>query len=158
VNSEQDVKNLIDKDSAHSQEQLAAISEQLHELIENREQLEQRILDADARLHKQEKLTALQRKTMTEEREVYRKQMASYECSIFVFQQQQEATRIRQSTINFIKDSPNLIMFYRTIENRLEALFHSILAAQGGYVKRGNSTKQSNMRPTSIPFGKSGSD
>lgn len=160
VNSEQDVKNLIDQDLANSKEQLAKINEQLEELLENRNSLEARIEDVDERLFKQEKLTASQRQTMFEERETEKKRLAAYDCSMFIFQRQQEAMLMRQNTINFIKNNPNLIMFYRTVENRLEALFHSILAAQGGYVKKEATFKNSrrakmvNALPTNIPVGK----
>ena len=161
VNSDQDAIHLIEQDSARSTEQLAQINEQLEQLIESRKALEKRIEDVDSRLSKQAKpVSASQRKTMAEEREVCKKQLASFECSIFVFERQQEATTKRKNTINFIKDSPNLIMFYGTIENRLQALFHSILVEQGGHDRRAHRSKSvtagklSSVLPTSIPMGK----
>jgi hypothetical protein len=39
-------------------------------------------------------------------------------------------------------------MFYQTIENRLQALFHSALAAQGGYLKTETITKYG--KPTTV--------
>ncbi|CAF2738176.1 unnamed protein product [Rotaria sp. Silwood2] len=158
VTSEQDVKKLINQDEANTKERLTKINEQLQQLLESRNSLEARIQDTDERLFKQQRLTALQRKELTKEKEVYAQQLATYECSIFLFQRQQEATLIRQKTINFIKANTNLIMFYRIIENQLDALFLSALAAQGGYLKTETTMKSSvtgtivNMLQTKIPI------
>ncbi|CAF2506662.1 unnamed protein product [Rotaria sp. Silwood2] len=158
VTSEQDVKKLINQDETNTKERLTKINEQLQQLLESKNSLEARIQDTDERLFKQQRLTALQRKELTKEKEVYAQQLATYECSIFLFQRQQEATLIRQKTINFIKANTNLIMFYRIIENQLDALFLSALAAQGGYLKTETTMKSSvtgtivNMLPTKIPI------
>jgi hypothetical protein len=149
VSSEHDMKKLIEQDEMNTREQLTKISEQLEQLLESKSRSEARILEIDKRLFEQENTsTALQRKEFTKEKEIHKQQLAAYECSIFLFQRQQEATLIRQNTINFIKAEPNLIMFYRTIENRLEALFHSVLAAQGGYLKPKATAKSS--KPTTV--------
>lgn len=148
VSSEQDVKKLIEKDEANTKEQLTKISEQLEQLLNSKNSLQARILDTDERLFKQQNLTALQRKEFAKEKEIHKQQLATYECSIFLFQRQEEAILIRQNTINFIKANTNLMLFYRTIENRLEALFHSALAAQGGYLKTEATSKFS--KPTTL--------
>ncbi|CAF1023290.1 unnamed protein product [Rotaria sp. Silwood1] len=158
VTSEQDVKKLIDQDEATTKERLTKIDQQLTQLHESRDSLQARIQDADERLFKQQRLTAIQRKEFAKEKETYAQQLATYECSIFLFQRQQEAILIRRKTINFIKSNNNLIIFYRTIENHLEALFHSALAAQGGYLKTEVTTKSGitgtivNMLSMKIPI------
>ena len=43
--------------------------------------------------------------------------------------------------MQFIKDKSYLYLFYRTIEIRLNALFHSVLAAQGGYLQASKGMK-----------------
>jgi hypothetical protein len=158
VTNEQDVKNLIEQDEMNTREQLTKISEQLEQLLESRDSLQARIQDADERLFQQQNLTALQRREFAKEKEIRKQQLAAYECSIFLFQRQQEATLIRQKTVDFIKGNTNLIMFYRTIENRLEALFHSVLAAQGGYLKTEITTKfgQPTKLLNQIPISKYG--
>lgn len=158
VISEGDVKKLIHQDEANTKQQLAKISEQLEQFQADKDALQARILDTDERLFKQQQLTALQKKELAKEKELFEKQLATYECSILLFQRQQEATLIRQKTINFIKTNTNLIMFYRIIENHLQALFHSALAAQGGYVKTettihsGFTGKINNMLSMKIPI------
>ena len=160
VASEQDVKRLIEREDMSTKEQMIKISEQLEQLLESKDSLQARMQDTDERLFKQQNLTAIQRKAFAKEKEAHKQQLAIYECSLFLFQRQQEATLIRQKTIDFIKGNTNLIMFYRTIENRLEALFHSVLAAQGGYLKReatakfGKTSQVSSLWPTKIPIRK----
>ncbi|CAF3366171.1 unnamed protein product [Rotaria sp. Silwood1] len=144
--------------ASKSNERLTKIDQQLTQLHESRDSLQARIQDADERLFKQQRLTAIQRKEFAKEKETYAQQLATYECSIFLFQRQQEAILIRRKTINFIKSNNNLIIFYRTIENHLEALFHSALAAQGGYLKTEVTTKSGitgtivNMLSMKIPI------
>lgn len=158
--TEQDVQKLVQKDEHNTKEQLSKIQEQLEELLENRDTLQARVADTDERLFKEQKLTALQRKEFIKEKELHGQQLATYECSIFLFQRQQEIILNRQKAIDFLKSNMNLIMFYRTIENRLEALFHSCLAAQGGYLKIeattkfGKGEKLVSMVPKNIPISK----
>lgn len=160
VKTLQDVKTLIDRDESNTKEQLAKIREELDELMKSKEALQARLLDTDERLFKEQKLTALQRKEFIKEKEIHAQQLATYECSIFLFQRQQEAILDRQKAVEFFKSNTNLIMFYRTVENRLEALFHSCLAAQGGYVKVelsttfGTAAKAVKMIPDKVPISK----
>lgn len=135
VRNTKDVEKLVQQDQKDTNEQINKIHEKLEELLESRDDLQARVLDTDQRLFKEQKLTALQRKEFMKEKELHEQQLATYECSIFLFQRQQEAIANRQKALEFLKKNSNLILFYRTIENRLEALFHSYLAAQGGYVK-----------------------
>lgn len=152
VNNEHDVKKLIEQDSINTQQQLAKINEQLEQLFENKESTQSRIEDTDERLFKLQDLTAKQRKQFIQDREADKKRLATYESSILLVQRQQEATLIKQNTMNFIKGNTNLSMFYKTIESRLDTLFISIAAAQGGYVKR--ETTAVNSMAANIPFGK----
>ncbi|UJR18190.1 hypothetical protein I4U23_005091 [Adineta vaga] len=135
VKNEKDVKKLIQKDEFDTKEQLSKIQEKLEELLDSRDKLQARVLDTDDRLFTEQKITALQRREFIKVKELHEQQVATYECSIFLFQRQQEAILNRQKALEFLKSNTNSILFYRTIENRLEALFHSCLAAQGGYVK-----------------------
>lgn len=141
VANEHDVQKLIEQDQANTTEQLTKINDQLEQLMESKNSLQTRMQDNEELLFEQKTITALQRKEIIKEKELHKQQLAAYECSIFLFQRQQEATLIRQNTINFIKANANLILFYRTVENRLQALFHSALAAQGGYLKTETTSK-----------------
>jgi DNA gyrase/topoisomerase IV subunit A len=152
VTNEQDVTRLIEQDSANTKQQSAEINKRIEELSDSNDSLQARIEDIDERLFNIQDLTAKQRKEFIQERESHKKQLAAYECSMLLLQRQQEAVLIRQNTMNFIKGNTNLAMFYRTVENRLNALFISILAAQGGYVKR--EATAANMTSTTIPFSK----
>ena len=157
VVNEHDVQKLVEQDQANTKEQLTKINEQLEQLMESKNSLQVRMQDNEQLLFEQKDITALQRKEIIKEKELHKQQLAAYECSIFLFQRQQEATLIRQNTINFIKGNANLIMFYRTIENRLQALFHSALAAQGGYLKTETTNKyaKSTTVLNQIPISKS---
>ncbi|CAF0934026.1 unnamed protein product [Adineta ricciae] len=141
VTNEQDVVKIVQQDETNTKEQLIKINGQLENLEESKISLQSRIQEADERLFKQQDLTAIQRKELFRAIEALKQQMTIYECSIFLFQRQQEATIARQKTINFIKGNSNLMMFYRTIESLLEAVFHGVLARQGGYLKEEASMK-----------------
>lgn len=131
----EELEKLVQQDQKDTNEQLNKIHEKLEELLQSRDDLQARVLDTDQQLFKEQKLTALQRKEFMKEKELHEQQLATCECSIFLFQRQQEAITNRRKALEFLQRNSNLILFYRTIENKLEALFHSYLAAQGGYVK-----------------------
>ncbi|CAF3340054.1 unnamed protein product [Rotaria socialis] len=159
IGNEQDVKTLITKDSESTSEHLAKINSQLKQSMDHQKSLTASIQDKNEKLSKEHDLSPLKLKQLFEEREMQKKQLATYECSILLYQRQLESKLSRQNTINFIKNNSNMYLFYRTIENRLEALFHSVLAAQGGYLqttqtsKYGTAASVVNMVPTSIfPF------
>lgn len=159
VKTAQDVTQLIEKDQSETQEQLGKIQEKLEEILDGKNELEARLLDTDERLRQEQKLTALQRKEFMKEKQLHEQQLATYECSLFLFQRQQEAILNRQKAIDFLKRNMNLMLFYRIIENRLEALFHSCLAAQGGYVKVESATNVGKLGKAvnitaEIPIGK----
>lgn len=158
VKDDKDIKKLVEKDQDSSQEQLALIQQQLESLMQERESAESRIEEMEERLLRQEDLTALQRKELMKNKEIHQQQITTYECSIELFQRQHEATANRQKLMEFFKKSANLIMFYRTIENRLQALFHSALAAQGGYVHKediASVNKAINIVKNNVPISKS---
>jgi hypothetical protein len=153
VENTQDATRLSNKDMQHIDQKLVNIVGQLNDLSKERDLLVARIDENEQQLYKQEKLTAIQKKNMFDLREENKKQLAAYDCSIFLCQREQESVSNRRNTIDFIKGNSNMFIFYRTIENRLEALFHSVLAAQGGYLKTAMKGKYSTPTPTDIiPF------
>ncbi|CAF1482552.1 unnamed protein product, partial [Rotaria magnacalcarata] len=159
IGNEQDVNILITKDSESTSQHLAKINSQLEQSMDHQKRLAASIQDKNEKLSKEHDLSPLNLKQLFEDREIQKKQLATYECSIFLYQRQLESKLSRQNTINFIKNNSNMYLFYRTIENRLEALFHSVLAAQGGYLQTTQTSKYAtaasvvNMVPTSIfPF------
>ncbi|CAF2121207.1 unnamed protein product [Rotaria magnacalcarata] len=159
IGNEQDVNILITKDSESTSQHLAKINSQLEQSMDHQKRLAASIQDKNEKLSKEHDLSPLKLKQLFEDREIQKKQLATYECSIFLYQRQLESKLSRQNTINFIKNNSNMYLFYRTIENRLEALFHSVLAAQGGYLQTTQTSKYAtaasvvNMVPTSIfPF------
>ncbi|CAF1347149.1 unnamed protein product [Adineta ricciae] len=139
VNSEQDLKKLIEKDSAHTNKRIAELHKKLEEVLESKDSLEASIEDLEQRVHTQEKstnITAIQRKEYMVEREALNKKLSEYDSSILLLKRREEALLMRRNTINFIKNNSNLALFHQTIENRLDALFTSVFAAEGGYAKR----------------------
>ena len=141
VSNEHDATKLCNQDLAEVSQQLDRITDELQKLTGTKDELLGRMREAEENLAKNSDLSALQRKALFDEKEANKRQLAVYECSMFLFQRQQEATLNRQNTLKFMKNDPNLFLFYRTIENRLQALFHSVLAAQGGQLTREMSTK-----------------
>ena len=141
VTNEQEMKKFVEQDQINIREELAKVNEELEKVTTSKNSVQNRLLEMDRRLHEQEDLTALQKKAFAKEKETLKQQLASHESTLVLVRRQQEATVNRQATINFIKRNFNLIMFYQTIENRLQALFHGVLAAQGGYLQ----TKPSEM-------------
>ncbi|CAF1073909.1 unnamed protein product [Adineta ricciae] len=140
VKNEQDAKEVYQQDSVNMDEKLNKIKIKIHELIEARKETTLRIQERDEQLSKQKDLSALERKTLFEEKEEFEQQLIVYECSISLYQREEEAISNRQKNLEFIQNDTNLYLFYRTIENRLESLFHSVLAAQSGEIQTKNST------------------
>lgn len=132
VESKHDTEKFYQQDSADMEKKLGQIKGGLQKLEKTRTETIDHIHERDERISKQKDLSALQRKELFEEKEEYEKQLAVYECSISLYQREQEAIFNRQRILKFIKDDTNLYLFYGTIENRLQSLFHSVLAAQSG--------------------------
>lgn len=130
-----DVKKLIQKEITDSDKKLATIEDKLNQLQKYNETLMENIRETDERLSSAQGLAAIERKKIFDEQELHKKQLAVYESSMQLFLREQESLLNRCKTIKFIKKNTNLFLFYRTVENRLQALFQSVLAAQGGYLQ-----------------------
>ena len=150
VKNEQDVKEVYQKDSTNMNERLEKIREKLQQLEETRRETMLRIQERNDQLSKQKDLSALQQKALFEEKEEYDKQLIVYECSISLYQREEEAILNRQKKLQFIHNDINLYLFYRTIENRLESLFHNVLAAQSGESQITIQTKNSTTTTGSV--------
>ncbi|CAF2768684.1 unnamed protein product [Rotaria sp. Silwood2] len=135
VNTNEDIRKLIDRDVADSNEKLAKIEDRLNHLQQYNEMLMKTIRETDERLSTAQGLTAIERKKIFDEQELNKKQQAVYEASTILFRREQEILMNRRNIISFIRQNSNLFLFYRTVENRLQALFQSVLAAQGGYLQ-----------------------
>jgi hypothetical protein len=72
----------------------------------------------------------LQRKDLFNQQEQHRKQLTVYECTAVLIERQQEASQNRQNTANYIRENTNIYIFFRTVENLLQALFHGALTAR----------------------------
>ncbi|CAF2521298.1 unnamed protein product [Rotaria sp. Silwood2] len=140
ANTTESIRTLIKKDESDLNKKMNEVENRLNELEMYNKTLEDNIRETDKRLSSAQGLPATERKKIFEERELHKKQLAVYESSILVFRREQETLSNRTKTIQYIKQNPNLFLFYRTIENRLQALFTSVLAAQGGYLKTQRNT------------------
>lgn len=160
VKTEQDVTKLIEKDQNETEKKLESIQAKLQEDEDSRDATQARILDAEKQLREQKNLSAIRHKEFLDQKKRDQQQLATYECAIFLFQRQQEAILNRRKAIEFFKCNMNLFIFYRVVEHRLEALFQSSLAAQGGYVKIESTTKfgksgtAASLIPTKMPISK----
>ena len=113
-------------------QKLGQIKDKLQQLEETRKQAIVYSQECNERLSKETILSARQRKALFEEKEDCQRHLAVYECSISLYQREERAILNRQKTLKFIHDDTNLYLFYRTVENRLQSLFHSVLATQSG--------------------------
>ena len=156
INSDRDAKVLSDQDVAGIAEKLGNINNQLSELHQEKESLQKNMQENSDKLKAQEKISASQRQDLFKQQEEHKKQLAVYECSIFLYELQQEATITRQNTVNFIRANTNLYLFFRTIENLLQSLFHASLTARSGIFTTESTSTAANLVekvPTSIiPF------
>ncbi|CAF1542401.1 unnamed protein product, partial [Adineta steineri] len=141
ANTNDEIRKLIQKDLNYSNEKLTKIEKQLNELQKNNQMVIKIVEENDERLNNMPDLSAIERKKIFDEQEIQRNKLAMYECSMDLFLRERENLEKKQKTIKFIKDNSNLFLFYRTVENRLQALFTSVLAAQGGYLQ--STTKKS---------------
>ena len=132
VDSQRDAKKLSDDDMASINDKLSNISNELNSIREQKEILEKDMEETSEKLKAQAQITAIQKEELWKQQEEHKKQLAVYECSIFLFELQQEATLTRKKTVDFFRENTNLYLFFRTIENVLQALFHGSLAARSG--------------------------
>ena len=129
-----DIERLSNKDLESVHQKFAKISSELKKLGKEKRSLIDRINEYEEQLFKQRELSAVQRKQLFEMREDCKKQLVTYECSTVLCQRQEECVLNRRSAVDFIKKEPNMYLFYRTVENRLQALFNAALVGQGGYL------------------------
>lgn len=138
LSSEKDICMLNQKELKDITEKLEKITDQLSTIKVEKTNLEKQIEDTRKQLKEKSKqfeekqCSAHELKKMFEHHEELEKRLASCECFMYFYQREQEAIYNRRSVVNFIKKSSNLYLFYRTIENRLQALFHGVLTAQSG--------------------------
>lgn len=131
ANNDRDVHTLSQKDMANIEKKLQKIDNDMAKVYEEKLLLMKRIEEADEQL-KQQSLSARQLKEIFENQETFEKQLAGYECSMFLYQREQEAMLNRRNTLKFIKNDTNLYLFHIIIENYMQALFTGIFAAQSG--------------------------
>ena len=131
----QDINHLSDKDLQAVNQKYDRITSELKKLKMEKKTLITRLDEHEKQLYKQSELSAADRKRVFALREECKQQLISYECSDVLCQRQQESVLNRQNAVNFIKKEPNMYLFYRTIENRLQALFHAVLVGQGGHLQ-----------------------
>ncbi|UJR18742.1 hypothetical protein I4U23_005648 [Adineta vaga] len=135
VENEQDIKKVYQQDSNHMKEKLNKIREELEKLEETKKETIFRIQEHNDQISKEKDLSALQRKSLFEKKEEFEKQLIAYECSISLYQREQESILNRQNKLEFMKNDFSSYLFYQTIENRLESLFQNVLAAQSGQLQ-----------------------
>ena len=149
VSSESDAKKLSEEDLKKINEKLLTIDLELNKIQVEKAKLDKDIQVTSDQLKEQKELTAIQRADLFKQRDEHKKQLAVYECSVFLYQRQQEATLNRRETIRFIYNSSNMYLFFRTVENLLQSLFHGAFAARSGLL----STRPADPGPISlIPF------
>ncbi|CAF3259126.1 unnamed protein product [Rotaria sp. Silwood2] len=131
VQSEKDIHTLIQQDMASIEQKLEKITNNLNKLTDDKIALMKQIEEANEQL-KQRSLPARQLKDIFKNRETLEKQLANYECSMFLYQREQEAMFNQRNILKFIKKDDTLYLFYRTVDNHLQTLFTGVLAAQSG--------------------------
>lgn len=127
----QDAERMHQEDSADMTQQLSQMENKLTELDETKKGTIISIQERERKIS-EVGLSALQRKALLEEKEEYTKHLIAYDCSIELCQRQQEMISNRQKKLQSMQDDTNSYLFYRTIENRLQSLFHKVMAAQSG--------------------------
>ena len=149
VSSDEDAQILSDKDMANSDEKLRKTQDELNQLEGEKDKAKNGIQDISNQLNEGQGITAIEREDLFKQREEHRKQIAAFESSILLCQLQQEATLNRQKTVNYIRGNKNMYLFFRTVENLLQSLFHGALAARSGIL----ATNEGDEGPISlIPF------
>jgi hypothetical protein len=155
INDEQDVKKLSEQDLDRCKGKLQRIDSELTTMRNSKDVLVADMQETITQLAAGKDLSAAQRKLLLEQKEAHQRQLAVYECSIFLYQHQKEAIVNRQKIVKFIRGNVNLFLFYRTIENLLQTLFHGVLAAQEGYAQLDASAGLGTASEHAIKFGTS---
>ena len=111
---------------------LEDIEREIDKLHSEKEELQKRTEETVKQLKEEQTLSAIQRRDLFNLQEEQTRQCAAYECSQRLLELQQESTLARKNTMNFIHKSANMHLFFRTVENLLQALCHGVLLARSG--------------------------
>ena len=157
-----DIDRVSKKDLEDVDQKLATITSYMKNLNKEKRNVAKRLKEYEEQLLKQRELSALDRKRIFEMKEDCKNQLHTYECSTTLQDRNRESVLNRRNILQFLKTEPNLILFYRTIEIRLQSLFVAVLTAQGGYLttvmqsRHGSSSKVLNAVPTATDILPSG--
>lgn len=132
VESERDAKKLNEQDISNLNEKLSNIRNELEQVNQAKEQIEKIMEEISEKIKQKNELTAIQLQDLLKQQEEHKRQLAIYECSTHLCVSKQDATLNRQNVLNFFRkqNNTNMFLFFRTIENILQALFNGILAAR----------------------------
>lgn len=130
-----DLRQLVEQSRLEAKKRLDVIEERLEGLDEKIDDVEERIKDIDKRLFSDEKLTALLRKDLLEQKAQLEKDRNTIQCGMQLAKKEEKVAMKRQDILEFFKKHPVLLDFYRIIEQRLQSLFIRYYSDQGAFVK-----------------------
>ena len=145
INSESDIKKLSERDMANVNGKLEEIQREIDSIHSEKEALRKRTQEAEEELKEQQVLSAIQRRDQFKQKEEQERQWAAFECSQRLLEIQQESVLARKNTMKFIHKSANLHLFFRTVENLLQALCHSVLSARSGLFTMAKNTENDSV-------------
>ena len=140
VDSEQDARRLSEQDMDAINGKMTKIASELEKLTGEKQKLENNMQDAMEKLKERENTSATERRKLLDQIEEHKKQLAIYETTMSLYALQQDATILRKNTISYIKNNGNMYLFFRIVENYLQALFNGALAARSGLFTMGKNT------------------
>lgn len=139
--SESDIKKLSERDMAYMNGKLEEIQREIDSIHSEKDALQKRTQETVEELKEQQVLSAIQRRDLFNQKEEQARQWAAFECSQRLLELQQESILARKNTMHFIRESPNMHLFFRTVENLLQALCYSALSARSGLFTMGKNSK-----------------
>jgi hypothetical protein len=129
------------------QQELSDMQEKIENLNKNvglmkleKQKLTEQIHGFEKQL-KDENLSAIDKKQYFKDKETTENALNALESSIQLSRHAHETAQKKKNLLSYIHTTPNLFVFYATIEHRLQSLFNGVLAAQSELFKTELSTK-----------------
>ncbi|CAF1411813.1 unnamed protein product [Rotaria sordida] len=134
IQTKSDSIELYQKELGDMQEKIANLDASVNKMKMERKELKKKIETYEKQLTN-DTMSAIQKKDCYANKQTTEDALNALESSILLFKEAQTTANNKKKLLSYIHKTPNLFVFYTTIENRLQSLFNGVLAAQSNLFK-----------------------
>ncbi|CAF1045796.1 unnamed protein product [Didymodactylos carnosus] len=147
MKTEQDAVKVYQQELNAMEKKISDLTLNVDKIMMDKNQLYEQIRTLETSI-KDDQVSAIDKKKYFDDKGILEAQLNVLESSMLLFKQTQETAMNKKKMLDFIKNVPNLFVFYATIEHRLQSLFTGVLAAQAGFMKPELTTTKANVANT----------